>query len=188
MSHVSIQIVTFDSADDIGPCLESIRRQTHSDFRIRILDNASTDGTLDAIRNVAGDADLIRSETNIGFAAAHNRLAREYPAPYILFLNPDTVLDPTFLSELAGFMDRNDDAGSVAGKLLRMDGKTLDSTGIVMTRNQRHLDRGAEREDTGQYDETEEVFGVSAAAALYRYRCLEDVAIGAMFFDADFFA
>ena len=188
MSHVSIQIVTFDSADDIGPCLESIRRQTHSDFRIRILDNASTDGTLDAIRNVSADADLIRSETNIGFAAAHNRLAREYPAPYILFLNPDTVIEPTFLSELAGFMDRNDAAGSVAGKLLRMDGKTLDSTGIVMTRNQRHLDRGAEREDTGQYDETEEVFGVSAAAALYRYGCLEDVAIGAMFFDEDFFA
>ena len=190
MTQVSLQIVTFNSAGDIGPCLESVQRQTHRDFRIRILDNGSTDATLNAIQGVLGDAgaDIIRSETNTGFAVAHNRLAREYPAPSVLFLNPDTVLEPAFLEELGAALEADPKAGSATGKLLRMDGETIDSAGIVMTRNQRHLDRGADQTDIGQYDRPKEVFGASGAAALYRYACLEDVAVDSMFFDEDFFA
>jgi GT2 family glycosyltransferase len=126
--------------------------------------------------------------SNVGFAVAHNRLARRYPAPYILFLNPDTVLEPPFLQELVHAMDKDVAAGSATGKLLRFDGKTLDSTGIVMKRNQRHLDRGSGELDRGQHDSPEPVFGPSGAAALYRYACLEDVAIDGQFFDEDFFA
>jgi GT2 family glycosyltransferase len=184
--NVSIQIVTYNSADDILGCLESLHRQTLRDFRVRIFDNASSDGTLDLLGDV--DADVVRSEVNTGFAAAHNRLARDYPAPYVLFLNPDTVLEPDFLKELVSCLEGSPDVGSATGKLLRMDGKTLDSTGIIMTRNQRHLDRGAGEEDQGQYDRTEPVFGPSGAAAMYRYSCLEDVAVDGCFFDEDFFA
>jgi GT2 family glycosyltransferase len=190
MSRVSVQIVTFNSADDIGTCLESLRGQTWSDFRIRILDNASTDRTLDVLTTTldADRTDIVRSDTNTGFAAAHNRLARDFPADFVLFLNPDTILDSTFISELVGALELSDEAGSASGKLLRMDGVTIDSTGIVMTRNQRHLDRGAEQPDSGQYDRPERVFGPSGAAAMYRYSCLNDVRVGTMIFDEDFFA
>ncbi len=188
MTRVAVQIVTFNSADVVGACLDSIRRQTHSDLRVRILDNASSDATLERVRNAAGDADIVPMDANTGYAAGHNRLAREYPAPYVLFLNPDTVLEPRFVEELAGVLDDRADAGSATGKLLRMDGRTIDSTGIVMTRNQRHLDRGAGEVDTGQHDAPGEVFGVSGAAALYRYACLEAVGVDGMFFDEDFFA
>lgn len=190
MTSVSVQIVTFDSAVDIGPCLQSVRRQTHDALRIRILDNASRDRTLDIVEQLLGDgeADIIRSPTNTGFAAAHNRLVRTYPAPYVLFLNPDTILEPTFIEELVAALDADAKAGSAAGKLLRMDGKTIDSAGIVMARNQRHLDRGAGEPDRGQYDAPEEIFGPSGAAALYRGLCLEDVRLDAMVFDEDFFA
>ena len=183
---VSVQIVTFNSASDVSACLQSLAGQQFGRFRIRILDNGSTDHTLDLLRDV--DADLVECGTNLGFAVAHNRLARSYPAPYILFLNPDTILEPSFLGELVSAMDEAPEAGSATGKLLRFDGKTLDSTGIVMTRNQRHLDRGAGEIDRGQYDLQEAVFGPSCAAALYRYACLEDVALGGQFFDEDFFA
>ena len=190
MNRVSVQIVTFNSAADIGPCLESLCGQTLTDFRIRILDNASTDRTLERVEaSIDADAaDIVRSETNTGFAAAHNRLAREYPAEYILFLNPDTVLEPMFIALLVEAVDSSSEAGSASGKLLRMDGRTIDSTGIVMTRNQRHLDRGADEIDEGQYDSPTESFGPSGAAAMYRYSCLKDVSIGNMFFDEDFFA
>jgi GT2 family glycosyltransferase len=57
-----------------------------------------------------------------------------------------------------------------------------------MTRNQRHLDRGAGETDRGQFDAPGEVFGPSGAAAMYRYACLKDVALGESFFDEDFFA
>jgi len=183
---VSVQIVTFDSAADISACLDSLEVQTANDFRVRILDNASSDNTLELVQGRT--VDLITSDRNTGFAAAHNRLARTYPAPYILFLNPDTVLEPDFIENLTTALDGEERAGSATGKLLRMDGQTIDSTGIIMTRNQRHLDRGAGEIDNGQYDRPESIFGPSGAAALYRYGCLEDVAIGGEFFDEDFFA
>ena len=184
--NVSVQIVTFNSAADISACLDSLAAQTAKSFRVRILDNASSDNTLELLQG--RDVDLIPSDTNTGFAAAHNLLARTYPAPYILFLNPDTVLEPDFVENLTAALDVEDKAGSATGKLLRMDGETIDSTGIVMTRNQRHLDRGAGEIDSGQFDRLENIFGPSGAAALYRYGCLEDVAIDGEFFDEDFFA
>ena len=183
---VSINIVTFNSGTDIGPCLDSLNRQTFRDFRIRVLDNASSDRTLDVVS--AYDVDLVRSPSNTGFAKAHNELIREFPATHVLILNPDTVLRPDFLEQTVRALERSPQAASATGKLLRMDGKTFDSTGIVMTRNQRHLDRGADEPDLGQFDESGEVFGPSGAAALYRMKALEDVAINGQFFDEDFFA
>lgn len=183
---VSVQIVTFNSASDIVGCLASLSRQTYSDFRIRIFDNASSDDTVDLLKDVA--ADVARSDENIGFAAAHNQLARTYPAQYLLFLNADTILEPDFVEELVQSLEDEPSAGSASGKLLRMDGRTIDSTGITMTRNQRHLDRGAGESDNGQYENPGPVFGPSGAAAMYRYVCLEDIAIEGAFFDEDFFA
>src|SRR6266487_1245040 len=69
-----------------------------------------------------------------------------------------------------------------------MDAKTIDSTGIIMRREQRHLDRGAGELDSGQFDQADDIFGPSAAAALYRRATLEDAAINGQYFDEDFFA
>ena len=186
MVAVSINVVTFNSEADIGPCLESLGRQTYQDSRIRVLDNASSDCTLDVVTTY--DVDLVRSPSNTGFSKAHNELIRTFHAKYVLILNPDTVLRPDFVEQIVGALEKNPEAASATGKLLRMDGKTFDSTGIVMMRNQRHLDRGADEPDLGQFDEAEEVFGPSGAAALYRMKALEDVAIDGQFFDEDFFA
>jgi GT2 family glycosyltransferase len=106
----------------------------------------------------------------------------------VLVLNPDTILKPDFLERIITALDARPDAASATGKLLRMDGMTLDSTGILMLRSQRHLDRGAGEPDLGQFDKAEDVFGPSGAAAVYRLKALEDVAIDGQFFDEDFFA
>jgi len=97
-------------------------------------------------------------------------------------------LNPSFIDELVRGLDARPEAGSASGKLLRLDGKTIDSTGIIMLRGQRHLDRGAEQPDTGQFEKPEEIFGPSGAAAMYRRKALEDVAIEGQYFDEDFFA
>jgi len=190
VSEVSVQIVTFNSETEIEDAIASVSRQTWPDVRIRILDNASSDGTREAIRRaVAGiECDVVESPINTGFAAGHNRLAGEFPAPYVLFLNPDAVLEPDFIARLVEAVESDPHVGSATGKLLRLDGRTIDSTGIVMTRNQRHLDRGAGEPDDGRYDTGGEIFGPSGAAALYRSACLDDVAAGGRAFDEDFFA
>ena len=186
MVKVAVNIVTFNSGEDIAACLESLGRQTFRDFQIHVLDNASTDGTINALSRF--DLNLIRSQSNTGFARAHNDLIRSYPAEFVLVLNPDAVLMPEFLERIVGALESRSDAASATGKLLRFDGKTLDSTGIVMLRSQRHLDRGADEPDRGQFERPDDVFGPSGAAALYRLKALQDVAIDGQFFDEDFFA
>jgi len=183
---VAVNIVTFNSARDIAACLESLRRQTFQDFEIHILDNASSDDTLKIVEPF--DVYLWRSPINTGFCKAHNELAGRFASEYVLFLNPDAELSPTFIEELVRALESRPDAASASGKLLRMDGKTIDSTGIIMLREQRHLDRGADQPDTGQFEKPEEIFGPSGAAAMYRRKALDDVAISGQYFDEDFFA
>jgi len=186
MVKVAVNIVTYNSAVDIEACLESLRLQTFRDFRIHVLDNDSKDDTIQRI--ASQDLDLVRSTTNIGFAKGQNDLIRSFPAHFALILNPDAILRPDFLKQIVGALEARPDAASASGKLLRLDGKTIDSTGIVWLRSQRHLDRGADEPDLGQYDKPEDIFGPSGAAALYRVRALHDTAVKGQFFDEDFFA
>ncbi len=187
MLKIAVNIVTFNSAGDIAACLESLQQQTFGDFAIHILDNASKDDTLKIVEPFDIEY-LVRSPVNTGFCKAHNELAQRFPSEYVLFLNPDTVLRPTFIQELVRALDVRPDAASACGKLLRMDGMTLDSTGIVMFGEQRHLDRGAGEPDLGQYEKADDIFGPSCAAALYRRKALDDTSIDGQYFDEDFFA
>jgi GT2 family glycosyltransferase len=188
MARVAVNIVTFNSAQDIATCLESLSGQTFDDLEVHVLDNASTDDTLKAIEPFENVTYIRRSPINTGFCKAHNELVHRFPSDYVLFLNPDTALRSTFIDELVRALDAHPDAASASGKLLRMDEKTIDSTGIIMLREQRHLDRGADQLDTGQFESAEEIFGPSGAAAMYRRRALEDVAVYGQCFDEDFFA
>jgi GT2 family glycosyltransferase len=187
MVKLAVNIVTFNSAQDITACLESLQSQTLQDLHVHILDNASTDDTLQRIEPFDVQY-ILRSPLNTGFCKAHNELLRRFPSEYVLFLNPDTILRPKFTEELVCALDARPDAASASGKLIRMDEKTLDSTGIIMLREQRHLDRGADQPDIGQFEKPEDIFGPSGAAALYRRKALDDAAIDGQYFDEDFFA
>ena len=114
----------------------------------------------------------------------------------VLCLNPDVVLSPNFVTQLmASAGESCFDAGVFCGKLLRWDPaaehrKTniIDSTGIYFTPNMRHLDRGAEEVDRGQYDRPQYVFGATGAAAFFRRSFIDDVSVEGEFFDEEFFA
>ena len=78
---------------------------------------------------------------------------------WLLCLNPDVMLSPDFVSRLVAAGSAHAEAGSICGKLLRWNPdasaprtRVIDSTGIYFTRNMRHLDRGGEELDSGQYD------------------------------------
>jgi GT2 family glycosyltransferase len=192
--RVLVSIVTYNSARYLENCLESLRSQSFRDIIVCLWDNASTDKTLE-IATARGE--LLHtchfSSQNLGFCAAHNRIIAANSSDYVLVLNPDVTLDRDFLGIIVNALDKDMTAGSATGKLWRwptrpQEIRTLDTTGIYFTRNQRHLDRGSDEPDTGQYDKREYVFGASGAAAFYRRAMLDEVKAGGEYFDEAFFA
>jgi GT2 family glycosyltransferase len=202
-SKVLVSIVSYNSGRHLKSCLESLQKQSYSNFEVHIFDNASSDNTAGIIEEFRPFLKSFHfSKKNLGFCAAHNRIIESASSDYVLVLNPDVILDSRFMEILVGEMDRDPRAGSATGKLYRLDGFSsdpegptrfpgtmqLDSTGIYFTRNQRHFDRGSGEADTGQYSRKEYVFGASGAAAFYRRSMLEDIRIGKEYFDESFFA
>lgn len=191
-AKVLVSIVTYNSERHLRACFESLKAQSYKNFSVSLWDNASTDGTSAILRGYGNFLDsAYLSDRNLGFCVAHNRLISSSVAEYSLVLNPDVVLDSRYLEVLVREMDLDLSAGSATGKLLRRQStgsQTLDSTGIYMTPNQRHLDRGSGEIDAGQYEMCEYVFGASGAAALLRRTMLDDIRNGDEFFDESFFA
>jgi GT2 family glycosyltransferase len=204
IARVLVSIVSYNSGRYLRSCFEGLQSQTFRDFTVSLWDNASTDDSPEIIAAHGDVLDTFRfSTTNLGFCAAHNRVIRETGSDYVLVLNPDVVLEPAFLGSLVGALDRDDRAGAATGKLWRWPDEnvhpvtaggspgtspTLDSTGIYVTPNQRHFDRGAGEPDCGQYEHDEYVFGASGAAAFYRRSMLDEIAVDGEYFDEAFFA
>jgi GT2 family glycosyltransferase len=205
---VSITIVTWNSAKHLEECFAALELQDYRDLEVIIVDNASDDATRECLRKVEPKWQVIPNHKNVGFAAGQNQAIRASRGEWILCLNPDVVLSPYFVTRLLSASANHPDVGTLCGKLLRWEPSArqkrqatsadaeleprktniIDSTGIYFTPTMRHLDRGAEEVDRGQYDREQYVFGASGAAALYRRKFINDVSVEGEFFDEDFFA
>jgi GT2 family glycosyltransferase/glycosyltransferase involved in cell wall biosynthesis len=192
---VSVLIVTWNSAAWLERCLESVLAQDCGALEVVIVDNASSDGTLEILARYEDRARILYNDKNYGFAAAMNQALRQALGEWMLALNPDVLLRPDFVSQLVAAGNGDAKVGTVCGKLLRWKPgenpeKTnrIDCAGMYFLPNLRHLDRGAEQVDGGQFDRPEYVVGASGAAALFRRKMVEDVSMRGEFFDEDFFA
>jgi len=192
---VSVTIVTWNSEKYLPDCFAALADQNYNDLEVIIVDNASEDGTRALLNGVQPNWRVILNDKNVGFAAGHNQAIRASHGNWVLCLNPDVVLSPNFITQIVAAGENYLDAGAFCGKLLRWDPTTgdhktnnIDSTGIYFTPNMRHLDRGAEEIDRGQYDRPQYVFGASGAAALFRRSFIDEVSVEGEFFDEDFFA
>src|SRR5215470_12588027 len=103
MAHndvVSVTIVTYNSGRFIKRCLESVLAQRYAYKEIVIVDNASTDGTIDILEQFEDRCRIYYNEENIGFAAAQNQAIRLSSGQWVLTLNPDVLLLPNFIQAL----------------------------------------------------------------------------------------
>lgn len=194
-ASVTVTIVTFNSAQYIERCLDEVLRQTYHPLKVIVVDNASEDDTVSLLHRYRFCARILRNERNTGFAAAQNQAIKASDSNWVLTLNPDVRLEPDFVERLVNAAASDAGIGTVCGKLLAMSADfsiplnpRFDSTGIFMTPNFRHLDRGSHAPDDGRYDRPEWVFGATGAAALYRRSMIEDISVDGEFFDEDFFA
>ncbi len=192
---VGVTLVTYNSARYIRACLEAVLCQEDAALDVVVVDNASADGTLDALAAFGPRIRVIRNARNLGFAAAQNQAISAASGDWVLALNPDVLLRPGFIAALVAAGSLDPRAGAVCGRLLSIgadftppERPLLDSTGIYFTPTMRHFDRGWHEPDDGRYARMEYVFGASAAAALYRREMIEDISDRGEFFDPDFFA
>jgi len=190
---VSINVLGLNHRSYLEQCLGSVLTQTYRPFEVTYIDNGSTDGSLEFIQQQYPQVRALSNGTNLGYSGGHNVGIRNTSGEYVLLLNPDVRLAPSFVAEAVRVLESADDVGMVAGKLLLMNeaGKAssrLDATGIGINRRRKNYERGHSEEDVGQYDQVEAVFGPFGAAPFYRRAMLEDIRIGAEIFDEDFFA
>jgi GT2 family glycosyltransferase len=195
---VSVAIITFNSARYIRRCLESVLTQDCAPLDVVVIDNASTDATpsiLAEFEPLFGDRlRVLRNDLNSGFACAQNQAIAATKGAWVLTLNPDVLLEPSFLRSLLDAAASDPTIGAVCGKLLSIGPgfrplpvERIDSAGIVFTPTMRHLDRGWHELDGYRFDVPGYVFGATAAAALYRRDMIADVSIEGEFFDPSFF-
>jgi N-acetylglucosaminyl-diphospho-decaprenol L-rhamnosyltransferase len=124
---VSICILNWNGSRLLADCLESLRRIRHSNgirYEAVVVDNGSSDDSLEMVRRDFPEVHLVTIPENIGISAATNEGLRLGTGRYSLILNNDMVLQDDCLDQMVKFLDRNPKAGIAGGRLLNPDGST----------------------------------------------------------------
>jgi len=125
---VSIVIVNWNTCQITCDCLKSVYRQTGNiNFEVIVVDNASTDGSVDVVKVQFPQVILIENNENRGFAAANNQGITRAKGRYVLLLNSDTVVLGNAIAKIVSFADNKSDVAVVGCRVLNPDG-TLQQT------------------------------------------------------------
>lgn len=182
--RVAVVIVSFNTRDDLLRCLRSLRADSSGAFEVVVVDNASEDGSVDAVAGAFPAVRLVRNPANEGFGKASNQGWRAARAPYVLFLNSDTEVPPGLLDTLAGILDERPDVAIVGPRTVDADGVVQVSTGPDLRPldewRQGRLVRGVKRREPAALAQAErahsvehEPVWVSGACLLARRSVLE---------------
>ncbi len=129
---ITVIIVAYNSGDFLQPCIDALAKQSFGDFEAVIVDNASTDGAVDALTLPDERFRIDRPGANLGFAGANNRIARQSRARWIALLNPDTRVDGAWLEALMDGTKRWPDCPAFGSTQIRLDEPDiLDGAGDV---------------------------------------------------------
>lgn len=182
---VSAIVVNWNGGGMLLDALASLFAQTWRALEVILVDNASTDGSVEQAERCFGDKlVVIRNVKNEGFARGNNLGFQAAKGDWFFLLNSDAVCDPTVIEELMRFAADRPDVGQLACRVVRADQPNFfDSTGLLLYPDGVSRARGWEEKDLGQYDRAEEVLAPHGCACALRKAMLDR--IGG--FDEDFF-
>jgi GT2 family glycosyltransferase len=173
---VSIVIPNWNGRPWLPACLEAIAAQGMAPSEVIVVDNGSTDGSLDYLRAEHPSVMVVALATNTGFAAAANRGIEACDGELVALINTDVVLAEDWLARMVAAIDSAPGLASVACKMLSLeDPDRVYDAGDVLRRDGACEQRGRFGRDDGRWDEAGEVFGACAGAALYRRSAVLDV-------------
>jgi GT2 family glycosyltransferase len=173
----SIIVVNYNGGSKLLDCIDSIFRFTPN-LELIVVDNGSIDNSISIIAEAFPEVIIIRNSKNIGFARANNMAIKKARGRWIVLLNPDTKVTKNWLDNLLKCAESSSGIGIVTPKLLRMDGKTIDSAGHVFDfRTGFSYDRGSGETDKAQYDSAEEVASCPFACAAVRTEVISGIGL-----------
>jgi GT2 family glycosyltransferase len=180
---VTTVVVNYQGREFLHPCLESLARQTLRDRETIVVDNGSTDGSLELLGREFPSVRVVELGRNLGFAAAVNRGAGLARGQYLALLNNDARAEDDWLERCALALEASPETGFCASKVVLADAPDrLDTAGDGFAVAGFGYKVGW-LEPAGLYDRQRRVFGASAAAAVFRRSVFEEA--GGM--DEDYF-
>jgi GT2 family glycosyltransferase len=164
----TVIVVAYNSGHFLTECMSALTAQTFEDFEILLVDNASSDGAVEALGPLDPRVRVLRPRRNLGFAAGNNLAAREAKGKWLALLNPDAIASPDWLAKVDDAIHRYPGFAMFGSTQLRASNPDLlDGAGD-------HYHplglawRGGEGQPAEIVDTDAEVFGPCAAAAIYR--------------------
>jgi GT2 family glycosyltransferase len=193
MIEASVVIANWNGKKYLKDCFDSLLNQTRKDFKIVFVDNGSSDGSTDFVREKYPKTEIIQLEKNTGFSKGYNigmkKALEDKNIKYVVVLNNDTKLDERYIEELVICAKMHPDAASIQPKVLNFfDSEKIDCAGILLSvdgvaTNRGYGERGAE------YSEEGEIFGATGAASLFSRKALEKTKLSdGEYFDNSHFA
>ncbi len=166
---VAVVIPNWNGAQWLPQCLDALARQTRPPSEIVVVDNGSTDGSLELLRQSTADVKVVELGRNTGFAFAANRGIEACSAAAVALVNTDVVLGPEWIERMSAALTADPAAVAVACKMLQLgDEQRVYDTGDFLRRDGACEQRGRFLPDDGSYDEPGQAFAACAGAALYR--------------------
>lgn len=163
--------------------MDRLRQQIYQPLSVIVVDNGSSDGSVDFVNRNYPEVKTIALPKNVGFATANNIALKRVQTKYVALLNNDAVPHRLWLEKLVEALEAHPEAGFAASKMLFYDNaRIIDRAGDGYTRAGTGLLRGRGVQ-ADKYNNLEWIFGASAGAALYRIQMLRDIGL----FDEDFF-
>lgn len=183
--RITVAIANYNGRALLETTLRSLATQTLRDFSVVVVDDASTDDSVEWLRANWPDVNVVALPERQGVTSVLNVCLRSGRGAFVVLLNNDVELHPHCLQELANTLARYPTAGAAGAKLVDFyDRSVIDGAGDVYEWTGKADRRGHGVHDTGQYEEAGSIFGVCAGVAIYRRSAVEDVGL----FDEDFFA
>lgn len=175
---ISIIIPSWNGKDFLTHCLPSIKGQTQKDFEIIIVDNGSTDGSVEYIKQNFPDFKVIKLKHNLGFAPAINEGIKQAKGKYIALINNDTEIDKKCLEYLSKVLNSRPEISFVAAKMLNFFQRDIiDSAGdyIEVTGHGNNIGQG--EKDGPLYSKSGPTFLVTGGGSLIRRSVIDKVGL-----------
>ncbi|MBR6495416.1 MAG: glycosyltransferase family 2 protein [Prevotella sp.] len=198
MKKLTVVIVSYNVKDYVCQCLLSLRRALRDiDAEVCVVDNHSSDGTVDFLREKFPEIKVIASPHNLGFARANNMAIRQTESEFVLLLNPDTFVGEQTIRQSLDFMDEHAEAGGLGVRMLKIDGsdalesrRGLPTPMVAFYKMVGLCARYPKHRRFGQYymgylswDEAARIDVISGAYCLLRRKALDEIGL----LDEDFF-